>query len=52
MMKEYVFKTREGELFLVYCPRCGKENTGATVSLHTCSFCGYKAKEEDITHAT
>ena len=51
-MKEYVFKTKEGKLFLIYCPRCGRKNCIYSVSRGTCAWCGYKATEEDITHET
>jgi len=51
-MREHVFKTKEGKLFLVYCPRCGKENWAPRVSEGVCAWCGYKATEEDITHET
>ena len=51
-MSEYVFKTKEGKLFLVYCPRCGRENYHPYVAEEICVWCKHEATEEDITHET
>ena len=44
-----VFKGTEGDLFMVRCPKCERENYTPAVSSGTCAWCGYVATEEDVS---
>ena len=35
----------DGEVFLVRCPKCGRENYALNVTLGICTWCGYNANE-------
>ena len=43
-----VFKGTEGDLFMVRCPKCERENYSPAVSSGICAWCGYVATEEDV----
>ena len=36
------FRGKDGEPFLVRCPKCGRENYSAAVASGQCCFCGWK----------
>ena len=42
-----VFKGDDGNLYLVRCPKCGRENYMLAVASGRCCWCGYKATEGD-----
>ena len=44
-----VFRTQDGRLYLIRCPRCGKTNPVLCVPSGVCDSCGYVAEEEDVT---
>lgn len=45
----YVRKsTLTGQLHLVHCPGCGKENAAGFITSGSCFWCGYEAKESDV----
>ena len=44
----YVWKSDDGQLALVRCPKCSRENYIMNVLSGQCTWCGYKAKEEDV----
>jgi len=46
--KGEVFKSMDDKLYLIRCPECGLENYAANVSLGICTWCGYKATEDDV----
>lgn len=43
-MTGHVFRADDGRLFMIRCPRCGRENYAGAVSSGTCAFCGEVAK--------
>ena len=47
-MNGRVFKSKDGKLFLVRCPKCRVENYALSVSSGICAWCGYTAREEDV----
>lgn len=49
MGRSSVFAGDNGKLYLVVCPKCGKENYGMAVSSGQCCWCDYKAGAEDVT---
>ena len=36
------------KIYMVRCPKCGKENWAPAVADGQCAWCGYKAKESDV----
>ena len=42
-----VFKGDDGNLYLVRCPKCGRENYAVAVANGQCCWCGYEATEDD-----
>lgn len=36
------------KIYMVRCPKCGKENWAPAVADGQCAWCGYKAKEADV----
>ena len=47
--KGYVWKAAgKAKLFLIRCPKCGRENYAAAVSTGVCVWCEYVAKPEDV----
>lgn len=46
----YVFYDEKGHPFLVYCPKCGKENYSMTVSTGICAWCNYQEPDKDISN--
>lgn len=38
----------DGQLFLVRCPKCGRENYLPAVATGQCVFCGYEATQKDV----
>jgi len=47
-MREEVWKSKEGRLFMVRCPKCHMENWLPAVATGHCAWCGYKATEKDL----
>ncbi|MBR3254575.1 hypothetical protein IKF88_02485 [Candidatus Saccharibacteria bacterium] len=37
------FKDEKGKVYLVRCPKCGKENWAPAVAHGICAWCGYNA---------
>ena len=35
----------EGDIFLVRCPKCGRENYAPAVATGQCAWCGFDANE-------
>lgn len=48
MKRGEVFKGEDGKLYLVRCPKCGRENYLPAVASGKCACCGYKAQEKDM----
>lgn len=40
------FKTKDGQIYLVRCPKCKMENWMPAVSSGTCCWCGFNANKE------
>jgi hypothetical protein len=38
------FRSIKGKPFLVYCPKCKKENYLSAVATGKCNWCGWKAE--------
>jgi ribosomal protein L37E len=47
-MVNHVWKTEDGRLFMLRCPKCEQENYALAVAHGECAWCGYVATEEDI----
>lgn len=45
---KYGFVGDDGQVYLEYCPKCGKENHAFFVAEGKCCWCGYKGKPEDV----
>lgn len=46
-MSKWGFVSDE-QVYLEYCPKCGKENHAFFVAKGKCCWCGYEAKPEDV----
>ena len=47
MNPKYGFIDKNGNMFLQYCPKCGRENYLMNVPSGVCSWCGYNANEDE-----
>lgn len=43
-MTQGIFKDN-GRIYLVYCPKCGRENYAPNVASGICTWCGYDANK-------
>ncbi len=39
---------KTGDVYLQYCPKCGKENHAFFVAKGKCCWCGHEANPEDV----
>ena len=37
----------KGNVYLVRCPKCGRENYALNVATGVCTWCGYNANDDD-----
>ena len=42
--KNFISKNK---VYLVYCPKCGRENWAPDVSYGQCAWCGYDANKDE-----
>ena len=47
MNPKYGFIDKNGNVFLQYCPKCGRENYLMNVPSGVCSWCGYNDNEDE-----
>ncbi len=47
-LKGNVFSGKDGNLFMICCPKCERENWAMSVASGECCWCGYKATKEDV----
>ena len=40
------FVGKDGKIYLVRCPKCGRENYAPNVSSGICTWCGFDANKE------
>jgi len=41
------WRDKNGNLYVIKCFKCGKENHGAAVSSGICAYCGYNGEEDE-----
>jgi len=39
------------KLYMVRCPKCGKENYAPAVASGTCAWCGYDVNKKEVQNA-
>ena len=44
--KSYGFYGENGDIYLVRCPECKRENYAMAVSSGTCAWCGWDVKDD------
>jgi len=48
-MKPKVYRTQDGRLFMVVCPKCLASNPVLCIPSGVCDHCGYVAEEGDVS---